>query len=113
MKHNLRIIGKDSRHITRFEKNALSKVADLCSINHAEIIYDDTLYDVDSLHYLLLSVEKESGGKIVTTTSGKNQYEAFIKAVRLLKRKIKADLNTQNDQTIINMQSRENIQIAV
>ena len=113
MKINLRILGKSTRHITSFEKNTIFKLNKITSVKHVELMYDNTLLDVDDKYYLLLNVKLENGGQITTTTEGETQYEALLHAVELTKNKIKTDSQIKRTSPVIALNTTTFLQRAV
>ena len=113
MTFNLRLIGHNTRHITSFEKNAIKKISNLASIESAELIYDDTLYDVDDKYYLLLNIKCENGIKVTTTTDGETQYEALLKAVELTKKHLIKYSYQMTTSSLIQMDTNRYLQEAV
>lgn len=113
MKINHRILGESNRHITSFEKNLIGKLNMVSNIDHVEVLYDETLLDVDDSYYLLLSVQLSGGKRITTTTSDNLQYGALKKAVDLTRLKITEMSASNKNSTIISMNTPNNMQEAI
>jgi|GEM_PF-5282383 len=88
MNIKLTTIGNNARHLTQYERNAITNLGENFSFEKVDLLYDETLYDVNDKFYVLLGIQTKENHKVVATCEGASQFEAFQEAVKVCKSRL-------------------------